>query len=224
MTKKHKNNKINENKIISKENIMMQGIISITPQYEALILENTRLRQRVAELENTNSEMTLRIIEKNREIEVLKQENEVLRNRINELENKVHEQDAKIKLIETQLLNIEMREQKKKIIIAIQDLNSLDKLEHKLGQYNHSIHMLRENRTTECHYIKIDDSDEIKNYKKLLLLDKLNNLDKLLINKIDGKHKGFINKIKCYIEMQNITYQNIDEDTKDDINSWWLDD
>lgn len=204
-----------------------QMIMSVQ-EYQNLTQENIRLKQRVAELEHDELLMKQHISDKNREIDELKHENELLRLRIQDLETiakdqakKITEQSEKIKLLEQRMNNQDDKELINKLSIALQDLNTFDKLENKLGQHNYGIRKLHENRNSECHFIRENDNDDIKNYKKILILKKLTNMSDVLINKFDKKYgKGFIRKIISYIEMQNIV-SSLSEQEQEEINEWF---
>ena len=107
--------------------------------YNTLIQENTRLRQRIAELEGNTLQMNIDIMNKNREIDVLRRENEELRNRIKVLEENINDLKKKnddlmknVNELKDWKKKKETKEILEKIIVAIQDLNYNEKLERTL--------------------------------------------------------------------------------------------
>lgn len=97
--------------------------------YNTLIQENTRLKQRIAELEGNTLKMNIDIMNKNREIDVLRRENEELRNRIKILEENIDELKKENIELKSWKKKMETKEIFGKITMAIQDLNSIEKLE-----------------------------------------------------------------------------------------------
>lgn len=109
-----------------------------------------------------------------------------------------------------------------KCIIAIQDINNLDKLEQKINDSSmkQNLLKLRKNRVGESHYIINDNDDEnMINMKRTVLLDKLKNAPeevKVIINKI---YPNLLVNIYKYIAPIIIEP---DEDNLDIINDWWM--
>lgn len=94
--------------------VTIEGINFVpSSEYERVVAENTRLRQRVAELEGTQTQLRMDLANKDRELMQIKADNEHLKHRITQLEqdiglqsNKIDEQSVKIKQLETELNTI----------------------------------------------------------------------------------------------------------------------
>jgi hypothetical protein len=179
-------------------------------EYNKLIKEHSDLLLRNSELTNDKKILQTDILGKNITIDELKKENEELRNRIKELENDV--------------LLLKQKNEKKennalygKYIIAIQDLNHIDKLEKKISK-NKLLYNLRYERRSDCHYIdECYDIDEI-NKRRIILYDKIINIPPFVFNKINSRFPDLIEEIKPYIKNQECV---ISDDDNERINEWW---
>ena len=119
---------------------------------------------------------------------------------------------------------------KNKIIYALHDLNSYEKLEIKLTQpFNTCFVNIRITINYSNHYIDINDNNNlIENKKKYLLLQLLNlNEDNLkILNKRFCKRNTYYNVIEEVIKyLQNNTNMNIEinDDDLQTIEFWWND-
>jgi predicted transcriptional regulator len=109
-----------------------------------------------------------------------------------------------------------------KIITALQDLNSCDKLEIKLNTFNKSLKKLRNNRNTCNHYIYDDDDIDNINKKKTYLLNQLINISediKITINKSYGTN--LIETIIDYLKDNTDTNSEVSDEDLSYIESWW---
>jgi hypothetical protein len=109
-----------------------------------------------------------------------------------------------------------------KIITALQDLNSCDKLEIKLNAFNKTLKKLRDNRNTCNHYIYDDDDIDNINKKKTYLLNQLINISediKITINKSYGKN--LIETIIDYLKDNTDTNSEVSDEDLSYIESWW---
>ena len=198
------NNNICENCIKFKGEIDLLNtkIICLEYDIEELKKENQELKKENQELRKENQELR-------KENQELKKENIELRKRISILEfDKV----------------------KNKIIIALQDLNSYEKLEIKLNQpYNLCFINIRTTRNYNNHYIDINDNTNlIENKKKFLLFQLLELKDEniQILNKRFCKRNTYYNVIEEVIKyLQNNTKMNIeiDDDDLQTIEFWWDD-
>lgn len=182
---------------------------------ETLLNENEELKNEIKELKIEiiklkieNKELRNIIETQNIKINKLESENKELRNKINILENK-------------NLIN--------KIFEAIQDINSINNLEINMETpINYYLKRLRNNRNNNCHYIKNNDNDNIKNMKIKKLLSYLLNLSvesKEYINCLcEDEENIFIDKIIEYLQKLNLTYDdsNITKMQLKYINMWWI--
>jgi hypothetical protein len=154
-----------------------------------------RLNYRINILEYENREQKI-------EINKLKDENREQKIEINNLKEENKEQTIKINKLEEQIINLnydninlknrleikDIKEIRNNFIVMLQDLNSYGKLEKKYN--NQELLELRNNRLSECHFIKDIDTHEIINYKMKLILNellKINiNIKKYFIKKYDN--------------------------------------
>jgi hypothetical protein len=96
---------------------------------------------------------------------------------ITELKEIIVELKETIKEQKLEILELKCDKFVNNLKIAIQDLNSTDELEKKFSDpFKKYIRSLRFNRNNQCHYIDVDDSIEIINKKKEILLNTLENI------------------------------------------------
>ena len=106
-----------------------------------------------------------------------------------------------------------------KIITALQDLNSCDKLEIKLSK---SFKKLRNNRNTCNHYIYDDDDEDNINKKKTYLLNQLINISEDIKTNINNSYgKNLIETIIEYLKNNTDTNSEVSEEDLSYIESWW---
>ena len=110
-----------------------------------------------------------------------------------------------------------------KLLTAIQDINKNDNLEKK---YNF-LHKIRKYRNNVNHYIndEFDMNDDIINYKKLLLKNKLLQLTNEEISIFNKRYNidNLVNIILEHLNTLDLNYDNLDEDDRIDAFNWWLD-
>jgi hypothetical protein len=136
-----------------------------------------------------------------------------------ELEEVITTQNIKIEKLENKLNIIELKSIYNKYVIAIQDFNSLEKLETKLQKNDKmNIIKLKKNRIAECHYINNDDDQELSNDKITILLNKLTTMDIQIKNMFDKKYPNLIDSILPFIKSNNTL---LSQDNLDIINDWW---
>jgi chromosome segregation ATPase len=217
-----------ENFEIKKENTEYKmEIIELKKEIVELKKENTELKNEIVELKKENTELKKEIVE-------LKKENAELKKEIVELKKENVElktENAKLKNenaeLRERIVVLETREQKRKIITSLQDLNSIELLEQKLNiPYNKSIQQLRKNRNVISHYTFDDDDDELIKYKKLKMLEHYKNLDNRLILELDKKYKpGFIGEIINYLESLQLkpNLSLIPVEDIEEADDWWYD-
>ncbi len=221
--------------------------------YNDLIKENIQLKERICILEKkeiTTFQFYTDIINKNVEINNLKEQNEEFKLRTYKLEQenielklriiKLEKENIELKKenIELKKENIELKKEisklnikinkleekelRNKIVRCIQDLNRYEKLEQKLkNPYNKKIINLRNFRNEESHFIYEDDSDDTINSKKIYLLEYLKKIDELIKNKIEMiVGKNFIEIIIDYLQNNSIQKE-ISEEDLIQIQLWW---
>jgi len=141
----------------------------------------------------------------------LKEENRILKIRVNKLENK---------------------DMIKKICEAISDIINEDNLETKISEYSSELKELKRNRNDIVHYIRRNDTKDIKNQKILILIDKLKRISKEIKDEINLKFyyeidsENEIELIEKIIEHYEnnkllINSSNISKKDIDRINYWW---
>ena len=109
-----------------------------------------------------------------------------------------------------------------KIITALQDLNSCDKLEIKLNTLNKSLKKLRNNRNTCNHYIYDDDDEDNINKKKTYLLNQLINISEDIKSNINKSYgTNLIETIIEYLKYNTDTNSEVSEEDLSYIESWW---
>ena len=157
------------------------------------------------------------------EIKDFKNEIKVLKHENNELKKENQELKKEIKELKAENKQLKFNNFKNKLLTAIQDINKNDNLEKK---YNY-LHKIRKYRNNNNHYIneEFDTEQNIINYKKLLLKNKLSQLNKDEIELFNKRYNinNLVNIILDYLNTLNLNYDNLDEDDKNDADNWWLD-
>jgi hypothetical protein len=201
-----------ENRVQSLEKLLNEIKHIEFNYYKILAINETLL--------NENEELK-QIIEK-QNIKITNLENE-----IKELKENDIKQKEEIKELKNKIIKLENTFTKSKYIMALQDLNSYDKLESNLKYpFNNNLKKLRLSRNYDCHYMYDTDSNDVINKKKYYLLHQLNNMSKDIknnINNIYGKCNLIENIIKYLEETTDVNSEVSDEDLSF-IEAWWDDD
>jgi len=178
--------------------------------------ENKNLKEEIIELKHENKNLKEEIIE-------LKHENKNLKEEIIELKHENKNLKDKIIILENENIKLKFDKIKNKLLTAIQDINKNDQLEKK---YNF-LYRIRKYRNNINHYIneEFDTNENIINYKKLLLKNKLLQLSEEEINIFNKRYNinNLVNIILEYLNTLDLYYDNLDEDDIIDANNWWLD-
>lgn len=194
---------------------------------EDLLCEIKKIKETLEQIKKENIELKKENTELKTEIVELKTEIVELKLEIFELKKENAELKERIIVLEKRNLVLETREQKRKIITSLQDLNSIDLLEHKLNTpYNNSIQRIKNSRYIISHNTFEEDDDELIKYKKLKMLEHFKNLDNRLILELDKKYKsGFIAEIIKYLESQQLkpNLSLIPEEDIEEADEWWYD-
>lgn len=227
------------------------GMIFIPANYYNLLNEIEKLKKEKEDIEskkkyvdNLYNQLSLSVENYLAEIKKLKEERDLLNNIINDLNDKItnlenknlslnnkvtnlEKENAEIKInnisFNDRIIALEYKNLYNKFIIAIQDLNSHDKLEKK--NINTFLKKLRNNRILDCHYIDDDYDDNIKNYRIHILYEKILNIPQFIENKFNTNYQNLLNDIKNYIKNDDRynSLINIDEEDKDNAIGWWND-
>jgi len=235
---------------IMQSNTIVTVNMAVIIEYERLKTAYTQLEKDKDELMKKYTELLESTTKYKEEIENLKkelkhkdEEIETLQNRIKSLENtiefhentiKSHEntieslkdndqkQSQRIKILEDTVMKLQIKDSLANLIIAIQDLNRTDQLE-KNPHFTHKyLRKLRGNRNGENHCILDTDTPEIKDYKKKLILDRIN--QKSDINTaFDKKYGTLRQELIHHLSTQQLNYQTIKQENIDNAEEWWED-
>ena len=205
-------------------NIIMTTVSNITfvpePEYNKILNENINLKLKISELYNNEETLKETIKMNNLTIKQLNEENIMLKQKIQEFEENILKQNININCLYDKINLMETKNIYNKFIIAIQDLNSLEKLETKLIKNDKiNIIKLKKNRINDCHYINNDDDEDLTNDKIIVLLEKLKNMDDNLKIKFDKKYPNLIDSILHDMIKYNKTL--LSHDNLEIINDWW---
>lgn len=152
-------------------------------------------------------------------IEQLKEENNILRKRISDLETQVSSQNNAIDILMKDKAKRDEKEKYNKILIAIQDVNSLDWIENKLsGNHKKNLNTLRADRVSDCHYINVSLDDTDKNNRRTVLHEKLVNMEQNLRRKFDKNYPGLFDELLKYIAPIKNT---LTPEIREEIDEWW---
>jgi len=152
-----------------------------------------------------------------------------LENEINKLKNENNLQNILIDKLNNKINILENKNLTNKIFEVIQDINTINNLENNMKYpINDYLKILRSNRNNHCHYIKINDNDDIKNIKIMKLLNYLLSLSdesKENINCLcEDNENIFIDEIIKYLQNLDLSYDvnNITKSQLKYIDIWWL--
>jgi chromosome segregation ATPase len=216
--------------------IPVMTITAHSIEYENLREENLRLRQRIADLESQNLRLNVEIMNKDKEIVVLRQENAELRARIKQLEDRVNEQDNKIadqnsKITEQNTkiswLCDKLQQQDdehylSKLILSIRELDSIHKLRDKMTPYRESLREMAEDRNDECHYLSCGLPSNVITYRIMLMSDKLKNAPQSVKRQLDEIYgSGLHLAIARYIDSLNLSEPDISPSYERGSARWW---
>jgi hypothetical protein len=170
---------------------------------------------------NTNEELLNYIIKLNDRIDILEKKIDIL-----QIEN-IKFKNENIKLSD-RITVLENEKLYKKYIYSIQDLNAVDNLEITFkNHFSKFIKKLRVKRVDECHFILKKDSDNLKQYKKFIIKQKLNSIPSNFINILDNKYgNGLYDEINKHLNNLNISFDItlLTEDEIVEVEEWWDDD
>jgi chromosome segregation ATPase len=231
------NDILNNNKLVNEYNINIDNLVIDNIKINETIIElktndnkqKDEIKNQNIKIEEENKNQNIKIEKLEIEIIELKEENKNQNIKIEklEIENKKLKEEIKELKEENKELKFKMNKMENrfymtKIITALQDLNSCDKLEIKLNAFNKTLKKLRDNRNICNHYIYDDDDIDNINKKKTYLLNQLINIledIKITINKIYGKN--LIETIIEYLKNNTDTNSEVSDEDLSYIESWW---
>ena len=192
------NDILNNNKLVNEYNINIDN----------LVIDNIKINEIINELKSNDNIQKDEIKNQNIKIEKLEQENKEIKQENKELKYKINKMENRFYIT--------------KIITALQDLNSCDKLEIKLNTLNKSLKKLRNNRNTCNHYIYDDDDEDNINKKKTYLLNQLINISEDIKSNINKSYgTNLIETIIEYLKYNTDTNSEVSEEDLSYIESWW---
>ena len=192
------NDILNNNKLVNEYNINIDN----------LVIENIKINEIINELKSNDNIQKDEIKNQNIKIEKLKIENKEIKQENKEIKYKINKMENRFYIT--------------KIITALQDLNSCDKLEIKLNTLNKSLKKLRNNRNTCNHYIYDDDDEDNINKKKTYLLNQLINISEDIKSNINKSYgTNLIETIIEYLKYNTDTNSEVSEEDLSYIESWW---
>ncbi len=190
-----------------------QSMVTITEQE---YLKYINLKKEVEQKNNEIHILIQQIKTKDDKIEILEKERDELLKRVSELEKLVLEQ----KIIINKLEN---KEYTKSLMIALQDLNHNDKLIETYPEYIEVLNELHNDRINLAHYIRDNDNEHLKRYKKYLLFNHLKNIPLVIKEQIELDYgEGFIDFIMNHIKNTNMDYKPLSDKLKNKADRWWL--
>ena len=140
------NNIINNNKLVNEYNINIDNLVIDNIKINETIIElKTNDNKQKDEIKNQNIKIEEDNKNQNIKIEKLEIENNRLQSSLVAFGQELKEENKELKF---KMNKMENRFYMTKIITALQDLNSCDKLEIKLNALNKSLKKLRNNRNT----------------------------------------------------------------------------
>jgi predicted RNase H-like nuclease (RuvC/YqgF family) len=213
---------------------LQNTITQLQKEQNELLIENqknyTIIKQKEEELLILRENNT-KLLE---EIDILKKENYILKSKIAELEKQIKEQNTTIAQQNKSINDLEEKvkdlqnkndkENYKKFLVAIQDLNSIYQFEQNKDIFGkNNIKNLRNFRNGSCHFINDDDDDYIVFKKKEYIIQKLSTIDnetKLELDelcKTTDFTKNIIKYVQPILHQNKNTVQNINNITQKDI-------
>jgi chromosome segregation ATPase len=205
--------KMKINKLYSDGEMLRDTIKTNELTINELRKENEMLKEKLANLENHIEKQNTKIV--NLENHIEKQNTEIVN-----LKNHIEKQNTKIDNLENRIEKIENREKLNKYIIAIQDINRIEKLENIMTTTDkNNLIKLRKSRITECHYLDDMDSQSLIDDKRTVLLEKMNMMEPEIKKIFDKKYPNLIENIMVYIAP---TKTNVSQIILDEINEWWI--
>jgi chromosome segregation ATPase len=195
-----------EHKTSSLEN----NLLIIKDENQKIVLENIKINQKIDKVE-------LDLLKKDEEIKELKYE-------IIELKEDNKKKDEEIKELRTEIKELKFDKIKNKIFEALSDIINNENLENQISEIYDDLNYLKSSRNNLCHYIRNNDSKDIKNKKIAVTIDVLKNISIETKNELISEFDNdIIEKIIDYYEQNKlfINSTNISQKELIRINNWW---
>jgi chromosome segregation ATPase len=205
-------------------------------EIELLRKENEELKNRIKILEEKIKEQDIsiqnqkiiikkqekKIKKQNKKINNLKNELGITKNELGITKNELETTKNDLELVKNKLKNTDKMKNYKKIIIGIQDLNSLEKLESKLNVPN-ELSNLKNERINTCHFINSNYSQLEKDLRINFLIDKINNIDSDVLDMFNNIYPNLINDLKPFLVKKTLSNfcPTKDKQLLIKINTWW---
>jgi hypothetical protein len=203
-----------------KTSLLEDNLLVIKKENQRIVLDNIRINQKIDKIE-------LDLLKKDEEIKELKEDNQ----KIDKVELDLLKKDEEIKelkeIIKKQNIkidNLEFNILKNKIFEALSDIINNEKLEDQISEIYDDLNYLKSSRNNLCHYIRNNDSKDIKNKKIAVTIDVLKNISIETKNELISEFDNdIIEKIIDYYEQNKlfINSTNISQKELIRINNWW---
>ena len=196
--------------IENKTSLLEDNLLVIKKENQRIVLDNIRINQKIDRLD-------LDLLKKDEEIKELKKDNKKKDEIIQELKNEVKKQNIKIDNLEFKIL-------KNKIFEALSDIINNENLEDQISEIYDDLNYLKSSRNNLCHYIRNNDSKDIKNKKIAVTIDVLKNISIEIKNELISEFDNdIIEKIIDYYEQNKLFINSINISDKEliRIKNWW---
>lgn len=213
-------------------------------EYINLQNKNTEQEKKILILEGNADQLRETIRRNNEEIQILKKSNLEYEKRVNELikenerlnehiqmlEKKVNDQQVSIDILMKDRAEARKEKHIQLLGYLMQDLNSEYNLQNSMpATFNRRLNNMRNIRNNNAHYIKKEDSDDLKKCKTKLICDHIDSVDADIIRCAEQKYrcndvtKEMTKHIRDQIEFDKIDATNLTEDEQCDIADLELD-
>jgi chromosome segregation ATPase len=193
-----------------KTSLLEDNLLVIKKENQRIVLDNIRINQKIDKVE-------LDLLKKDEEIKELKYE-------IKELKEDNKKKDEEIKELRTEIKELKFDKIKNKIFEALSDIINNENLEDQISEIYDDLNYLKSSRNNLCHYIRNNDSKDIKNKKIAVTVDVLKNISIETKNELISEFDNdIIEKIINYYEQNKlfINSTNISQKELIKINNWW---
>lgn len=233
------------------ENGNIQFAMIIVRERDLLMQENQNLKLQIANINGQKEQLERLLSERDQTIEEIKKENEELKIKVKELTEKNIALEKRVTCLEIDNCeirkentsikkeNIELKQTIKKLndrldsletkqiykifLTVFQDINDWHQIEKGSDEpFRTFMKNIHSARIEMSHYIDNNDKPEIKEYKCIYVLNKLDEMlmAKDLLNK-RAKSNFFMDKMIEYLQNIKVTYTPSDEEIID-IENWWV--
>jgi cell division protein FtsB len=212
--------------LIQQRDSLLRENTDLKSNVDLLRGESDRLRQEnkyqttvIEKLQEANNVLKLTVEELRKENEQLKQQNRELKDELALLQEKLDNTNAVLADVRAELAIMKNKATLRKIIIAIQDMNSQDKLE---TSYRY-LARLRSDRVDDSHYIQYTDSEDVQAYKRKLLRYRLEDAKKnsYIAGRLVRYSTTLFQDPDDHLSQSSSACQ-LSETDKEDIEEWWL--